>query len=53
MKKLIFLKSKGSDAVCELIPGRDHFNLYESYKAYPDGLATRIGQEMQQRLRGK
>jgi S-formylglutathione hydrolase FrmB len=41
-----FLKNKGSDAVCELIPGRDHFNLYQSYKSYPEGLATRIDREM-------
>jgi len=43
-----FLKSKGSDAVCELIPGRDHFNIYESYKSYPQGLAARIDREMAQ-----
>jgi hypothetical protein len=48
-----FFKSKGSDAVCELIPGRDHFNLYESYKTYPEGLAARIDREMQQRFEGK
>ena len=41
-----FLKSRGSDAVCELIPGRDHFNLYESYASYPAGLSVRIDHEM-------
>jgi pimeloyl-ACP methyl ester carboxylesterase len=48
-----FLKGKGSDAVCELIPGRDHFDLYESYKTYPEGLAVQIDREMQKRFEGK
>src|SRR5262249_54169753 len=37
-----FFKEKRSDAVCEIVPGRDHFNLYQSYQTYPDGLAARI-----------
>jgi S-formylglutathione hydrolase FrmB len=41
-----FLKSKGSDAVCEIVPGRDHFDLYESYKTFPQGLEARIDSEM-------
>jgi hypothetical protein len=41
-----FLKSKGSDAVCEIVPGRDHFNLYDSYNTYPEGLEARIDSEM-------
>ncbi|HKQ75744.1 MAG TPA: alpha/beta hydrolase-fold protein [Blastocatellia bacterium] len=41
-----FFKEKGSDAVCELVPGRDHMNLYDSYQTYPDGLAARIYKEM-------
>jgi hypothetical protein len=41
-----FFKEKGSDAVCELVPGRDHMNLYGSYQTYPDGLAARIYKEM-------
>ncbi len=41
-----FFKEKGSDAVCELVPGRDHMNLYQSYQTYPDGLAARIYKEM-------
>jgi hypothetical protein len=41
-----FFKEKGSDAVCELVPGRDHGNLYSSYQTYPDGLAARIYREM-------
>ena len=42
-----FLKDKGSDAVCEIVPGRDHMNLYQPYKTYPDGLVFRIEKEMQ------
>ena len=41
-----FLQEKGSDAVCELVPGRDHMNLYEPYRTYPDGLELRIAGEM-------
>lgn len=41
-----FFKEKGSDAVCELVPGRDHGNLYQTYQTYPDGLAARIYKEM-------
>jgi hypothetical protein len=48
-----FFKSKGSDAVCELIPGRDHFNLYESCPSYPRGLAARIDREMAQAAIGR
>ena len=40
------LKRKGSDAVCELVPGRDHGSLYQPYKTFPDGLTDRIYQEM-------
>lgn len=41
-----FLKSKGREDVCEIVPGRDHMNLYQKYKTYPDGLDIRIDQEM-------
>lgn len=41
-----FFKRNGSDAVCEIVPGRDHSNLYESYKTYPNGLGERINREM-------
>jgi enterochelin esterase-like enzyme len=41
-----FLKSKGREDVCEVVPGRDHMNLYQKYKTYPEGLAIRIDQEM-------
>jgi pimeloyl-ACP methyl ester carboxylesterase len=43
-----FLRARNSDATCEIVPGRDHFNLYQSYKTYPDGLDARIDREMQQ-----
>src|SRR5262245_23128635 len=35
-----FFKEKGSYAVCELVPGRDHGDLYQPYQTYPDGLAA-------------
>ncbi len=41
-----FFQRVGSDAVCEVIPGRDHFNLYRPYTIYPNGLPARIDQEM-------
>jgi S-formylglutathione hydrolase FrmB len=41
-----FFKEKGSNAVCELVPGRDHSNLYQPYQTYSDGLAARIYKEM-------
>lgn len=42
-----FLKSKGREDVCEVVPGRDHMNLYQKYTTYPDGLSIRIDHEMQ------
>ncbi len=45
-----FLKQKGSDAVCEVVPGRDHMNLYDPYKTYPHGLEERILREMTAKL---
>ena len=44
-----FLKAKGREDVCEIVPGRDHMNLYDRYKTYPDGLAIRIDKEMRTR----
>lgn len=41
-----FLKTKGREDVCEVVPGRDHMNLYQKYTTYPDGLALRIDKEM-------
>lgn len=42
-----FLRGVGSDAVCEIVPGRDHFDLYQPYETYPHGLEHRFGREMQ------
>jgi S-formylglutathione hydrolase FrmB len=42
-----FFKQKGSDAVCEIVPDRDHFNLYQPFQTFPDGLEARIAKEMQ------
>ena len=42
-----FFKEKGSDAVCEMVPGRSHFDLYKSYDTFPNGLEARIMKEMQ------
>lgn len=42
-----FLKEKGSDAVVELVPGRNHFDLYNPFETYKEGLETRIFQEME------
>jgi hypothetical protein len=45
-----FFKQRGSDAVCEMVPGRDHMNLYQAGPAYPDGLAGRIQKEMEHKF---
>ncbi len=45
-----FLKSKGREDACEVVPGRDHGNLYNSYQTYPNGLAKRIDDEMRARF---
>lgn len=45
-----FLKSKGREDVCEIVPGRNHGDLYNSYQTYPDGLAKRIDDEMRARF---
>lgn len=41
-----FLRRVHSDAVCEMVPGRNHFDLYEPCATYPHGLAARIDREM-------
>ncbi|HKP75518.1 MAG TPA: alpha/beta hydrolase-fold protein, partial [Longimicrobiaceae bacterium] len=43
-----FLRRAGSDATCEVVPGRTHFDLFSPYETYPDGLVQRFGREMQQ-----
>jgi hypothetical protein len=47
-----FLKSVKADATCEIIPGRDHMNLYRrEEKHYPEGLQQRIAVEMEARYK--
>ena len=41
-----FLKSKGWDDTCLIVPGRDHLNLFPSHEKYPDGLLLKIDNEM-------
>lgn len=41
-----FLAANGSDAVCEIVPGRNHGNLYQPHETFPQGLAVRIDREM-------
>jgi hypothetical protein len=41
-----FLAKAGSDAKCEIVPGRDHSDVYESSATYPEGLLVRIIREM-------
>lgn len=45
-----FLKTKGREDVCEIVPGRDHSNLYNPYDTYPEGLERRIDSEMRARF---
>lgn len=43
-----FLRNAGSDATCEVVPGRGHFDLFGAYPpTYPAGLVQRTGAEMQ------
>lgn len=42
-----FLKSKGREDACEIVPGRDHGNLYQPFKTFPEGLDLRIDREVQ------
>jgi len=44
------LKQKKGDAVCEIVPGRDHGDLYQPFDTYPDGLDARIYKEMQMKF---
>jgi hypothetical protein len=41
-----FLKSKGREEACEIVPGRNHSDLFQAYKTYPQGLEKRIDEEM-------
>jgi hypothetical protein len=42
-----FLQQKGSDAACEFVAERAHFDLYDKHPTYPNGLLARILEEMQ------
>ncbi len=42
----VFMKSKGAEDACEIVPERDHMNLFKANKTYPDGLMKRIEDEM-------
>ena len=37
-----FLAKAGSDATCEIIPGRDHSDVYENDATHPEGLIVSI-----------
>lgn len=41
-----FMASKGAEDACEIVPERDHMNLFQPYKTYPEGLMQRIEKEM-------
>ena len=43
-----FMNTKGREDACEIVPGRDHGDLYQPYDTYKEGLALRIDQEMKQ-----
>jgi hypothetical protein len=45
-----FFERRRANAVCEIVPGRDHDNLYEPFFTYPDGLGARINREIRARL---
>lgn len=48
-----FLAAKGSDAKCEFVPERTHFDLYKAHPSYPNGLFDRFLTEMQARYEAK
>lgn len=41
-----WLREKGREEACEIVPDRDHFDLHRPYKTYPKGLTKRIDDEM-------
>jgi hypothetical protein len=47
-----FLKEKGSDATCEMVPGGDHFNLYGKEQTAQNGLLSRMVSAMLEQYRG-
>ena len=41
-----WMREKGREDACEIVPGRDHFTLHRPYDTYPKGLYQRIDDEM-------
>jgi hypothetical protein len=41
-----WLARKGREDACEIVPGRDHFNLFRPHETYKKGLLQRIDDEM-------
>ncbi len=41
-----WMRGKGREDACEIVPGRDHFDLHRPYTTYPRGLYRRIDAEM-------
>ncbi|MFN0104110.1 MAG: alpha/beta hydrolase [Bryobacteraceae bacterium] len=41
-----WLREKGREDACEIVPGRDHFDLHRPFDTYPKGLYQRIDDEM-------
>ncbi|MBL8236631.1 MAG: enterochelin esterase [Bryobacterales bacterium] len=41
-----WLREKGREDACEIVPGRDHFTLHKAFDTYPKGLLQRIDDEM-------
>jgi len=41
-----WMKEKGHEDACEIVPERDHFNLFQPHTTYPNGLIQRIDDEM-------
>jgi hypothetical protein len=41
-----WLAQKGREDACEIVPGRDHFNLFRPHDTYKKGLLQRIDDEM-------
>ncbi len=48
-----WLAERGREDACEIVPGRDHFNLFRAFKTYPKGLHQRIDDEMRAQWRSK
>lgn len=47
-----WLREKGREDACEIVPGRDHMDLFGPYDTYPKGLRQRIDDEMRKQWEG-